>query len=185
MENRNKFNIILNKWLSGPTGKIMYFLIPKFTKSFIFINIKFVGNYFLPTNGEFLLEIGICFISVLLTAYIFDLCIRKSKVSFFSKVKKGILYIIITFFIDLSPIFSFSTICIDKLNESEIFAELIKIRDSYLKLWEHYNKANNKSLMEDYGKSLDKVEGQIEEFKGKGYLDPADMPKSAEASDVD
>jgi hypothetical protein len=175
--------VILIKRLSSLIGKIFHFLIPKFTRSLIFINVKFVGGYFLPTNGEFLLESGLCFISILFTAYIFDLCFHKSRTSFSSKVKKGILRVIITVLVELSSIYSFNIIPVNKLNESELFDELIKLRDSLSKLWEHYNKANDKNLMQSYGKKLDEAEAEIDKYRNIGYIDPAEMPKSAPNSD--
>jgi hypothetical protein len=77
-------------------------------------------------------------------------------------------------------------------SEADYFYGLIKTRDKLMGLYQEYNKKYNisksnqdKELMDKYGQKLDSKEKEIEKFKEKGYLDPADMPESADGSEAE
>jgi len=82
---------------------------------------------------------------------------------------------------------------VEDSTELDYFNSLLKARKRYLRLWEYHNKTykefnrdQDKLLMDKYAKKHDKVDEQIEKLKEKGgYLDPTDLPQSAEGSDAE
>jgi len=179
-----------------------------FIKSFLFKHVNDIADYYFPLSNGWVIGWIFLFASFLLVLYLFEIWNKKSlnlsRTSHLMLCIRGLFYSAspLLMYMDLFSMYTKDIILcvtddgrdngVEETSEADYFNSVVKARDKYMKLFEEYNKKykvsksnQDKLLMDKYSSKLDAKEQEIETFKEKGYLDPLDLPQSAEGSDAE